>query len=248
MYKVGQEVALFTKEHFVQELTQLSEFKEGNYPKALTRAFLRIDELLQTPEGQKELSDIAAKYCKGAVLYGAQEGEEIAYNEGCTACMALITKTEIYIANSGDSRCVMCKNGNSIALSTDHKPELEEEKKRIEKAGGNIEDGRVKGILKLSRALGDIEYKRGKDLKPEEQMITAVPEIKVEKIVPETEFLIIASSGVWECYKNARLIADFRSEIWDSTANKPIKTKLSRIISNMLDSIIANDTNNEGKV
>jgi serine/threonine protein phosphatase PrpC len=75
----------------------------------------------------------------------------------------LITPTEIYVANAGDSRAVLAKKSgekfNAIELSVDHKPELPEERKRIEKAGGFVEDNRVKGILNLSRSLGDLEYK-----------------------------------------------------------------------------------------
>lgn len=46
------------------------------------------------------------------------------------------------------------------ALSVDHKPETDTEKERILKAGGYITNGRINGNLNLSRALGDLEYKR----------------------------------------------------------------------------------------
>lgn len=41
----------------------------------------------------------------------------------------------MFVANAGDSRCVLSRNGKAIPLSEDHKPENEEERRRIEKAG-----------------------------------------------------------------------------------------------------------------
>ena len=66
---------------------------------------------------------------------------------------------KMYVANAGDSRCVLCRKGKAVALSIDHKPDNEGEKKRIEKAGSTITEGRVDGNLNLSRSLGDLKYK-----------------------------------------------------------------------------------------
>ena len=41
---------------------------------------------------------------------------------GATACVVLITKSDIYCANAGDSRCVLSKKTKSKDLSVDHKP------------------------------------------------------------------------------------------------------------------------------
>ena len=42
---------------------------------------------------------------------------------GTTALVAMVTKTDIIVANVGDSRGVMCdKHGNAVPLSEDHKP------------------------------------------------------------------------------------------------------------------------------
>lgn len=81
-------------------------------------------------------------------------------SSGCTAVVALLTGNELYVANAGDSRCVVCRNGSAMDMSLDHKPEDTEELERIEKAGGRVTmDGRVNGGLNLSRAIGDHAYK-----------------------------------------------------------------------------------------
>lgn len=65
----------------------------------------------------------------------------------------------LVVANAGDSRCVLARKGEAVSLSFDHKPENEEERERIEKAGSVIMEGRVDGNLNLSRSLGDLKYK-----------------------------------------------------------------------------------------
>jgi serine/threonine protein phosphatase PrpC len=65
----------------------------------------------------------------------------------------------LIIANAGDSRSVLCRGGVAVPLSYDHKPENEEERRRIEHAGSTITEGRVDGNLNLSRSLGDMKYK-----------------------------------------------------------------------------------------
>lgn len=87
---------------------------------------------------------------------------------GCTANVVMITKTEIYCANAGDSRAVLSKKSKARELSTDHKPDTPSEKRRIERANGFVEESRVNGMLALSRALGDFEYKGNPILKAED--------------------------------------------------------------------------------
>lgn len=66
-----------------------------------------------------------------------------------------MTKHTYYVANIGDSRAVLCRGGQPLPLSIDHKPDLTEERNRIEKAGGFVKEGRVNGTLSLSRSFGD---------------------------------------------------------------------------------------------
>ena len=175
----------------------------------------------------------------------ARDTDDIGMYVGCTACVALVTKDEIYVANAGDSRCVLARNGHAIEMSTDHKPELPTEKARIEKAGGFVEENRVKGILNLSRSLGDLEYKSEKSLGPELQMITAFPELKVEKITAQTDFVIIACDGIWDCLTSQEAV-DFVAEQLKKHG-KDKKYQLSKCIETMFEKIIAEDVASSGK-
>lgn len=116
---------------------------------------MKMDELLLTTAGQKEINQI-----KGS-------DDDVSY-AGCTANVALLHKNTLYVANSGDSRTVLCRDNAPYDMSIDHKPDNPEEKSRIEKAGGFVSEGRVNGNLNLSRALGDLEYKRDEKLKAHE--------------------------------------------------------------------------------
>jgi len=82
------------------------------------------------------------------------EKDDDPYDEasaGCTAVTCLLRNKRLYVANAGDSRCVICRGGTAVALSEDHKPELDRERERIYAGNGYIENGRVNGNLNLSR-------------------------------------------------------------------------------------------------
>ena len=51
------------------------------------------------------------------------------------------------------------KSGKMTELSYDHKPDNDEEFKRIKAGGGFVEESRVQGVIAVSRAIGDWEYK-----------------------------------------------------------------------------------------
>jgi serine/threonine protein phosphatase PrpC len=94
--------------------------------------------------------------------------------------------------------CVIAAKGKAKDLSTDHKPDLPNEKRRVQRAGGYVEEGRVNGIIAISRAIGDWEYKN-QSLKPEDNMVTCFPEVVVEQLRPDHDFMIIACDGIWDC-------------------------------------------------
>jgi protein phosphatase PTC2/3 len=70
------------------------------------------------------------------------------------------------------------------------------EKARITAAGGFVDFGRVNGNLALSRAIGDFEFKKSAELSPEQQIVTAYPDVMVHEITDDDEFLVIACDGM----------------------------------------------------
>ena len=124
---------------------------------------------------------------------------------GCTAVVSFITPERIVVANAGDSRAVLCRGGWAVPLSEDHKPSDPLEQRRIKKAGGTVEKFqgsggrtvyRTCGVLSLTRAIGNLEYKKATNRPPEQQIICATPDVREEPRHPEDEFLIICCDGV----------------------------------------------------
>lgn len=103
------------------------------------------------------------------------------------------------------------ENGYSVFFSTkDHKPIDQEERERIERAGGMVIIQRINGALAVSRALGDFEYKRIDDLAEDCQLVSPVPEITViERSKPDSEFqdayAIVACDGIYDAISNDNL-------------------------------------------
>ena len=138
---------------------------------------------------------------------------------GSTVVACLITPTQIYLINLGDSRGFIVSN-NQIKISTqDHKPENEIEKERILNAGGKVKSRKIdyekpiydaippdgKG-LNMSRSLGDYRLKRNPDKDKCEQIIIAKPEIYVyERSIEKDEYLVLACDGIWDVIENEEL-------------------------------------------
>ncbi|XP_066931681.1 protein phosphatase 1G-like [Clytia hemisphaerica] len=178
--------------------------------------------------------------------YEFSQGQEVGKDSGTTAVVALIHNKKLYVANAGDSRCILCRNGKVVEMSKDHSPDVEEERKRIEAAGSKIcSEGRINGGINLTRAVGDHAYKQNKDLPPEEQAVTALPDVRVQDLTDEDEFMVLACDGIWNVMTNDEVLDFVRDRI---TANEKAdeKLKLSQICEEMFDHCLAPDTQNDG--
>ncbi len=69
-----------------------------------------------------------------------EDPDEGLVQAGCTAVVAVKRGNDLYVANAGDSRGVLCRGGKAIALSEDHKPAQEGERSRIIAAGGFLSE------------------------------------------------------------------------------------------------------------
>ncbi|KAJ9518291.1 hypothetical protein QJQ45_010236 [Haematococcus lacustris] len=129
---------------------------------------------------------------------------------GCTAVVAVKQGSDLYVANAGDSRGVLCRAGKAVALSEDHKPAQEVERSRIIAAGGFLSEiggvTRVNGNLNLSRAIGDLKYKSNVELEAKDQIITAQPDIMKVPLTPEDRFFVLACDGVWDVMSNQDVV------------------------------------------
>lgn len=141
-------------------------------------------------------------------LYAHLFGNAFDLNMGTTLCAVLIVDhSELYCVNVGDSRAIAVameegKEGGKLlgSLSKDHKPDKEEEQKRIEALGGHLTffDGvaRVNGNLSVSRALGDF---------PSTPFVTHQPDIVGPRPLRDVAAIVICCDGVTDVLESEEI-------------------------------------------
>lgn len=154
-----------------------------------------------------------------------------AARSGSTATVALVKRNRLIVANVGDSRLVICRNGRSLDITTEHRlygrgATVQSEIQRVESVGGWVEDGRVCGLLAVSRAFGDWELKEeGLDFFIRENVelgylgeedasavhftgspVVATPDVTEIRLTPSDEFIIIGTDGIWDVLNSATAV------------------------------------------
>ncbi|KAK2452851.1 protein-serine/threonine phosphatase [Trifolium repens] len=251
----GKAVAKFCAKYLHQQVLKSEEYIVGDVGTSLQKAFFRMDEMMRGQRGWRELAVLGDKVkgfngmieglirsprCSGdnkdqSDDWTFEKGPHSDFDgptSGSTACVAIIRNSLLFVANAGDSRCVISRNGQAYNLSRDHKPELAIEKERIYKAGGFIHAGRVNGSLNLARAIGDVDFKNNRFLSAEKQVVTANPDINTVDLRDEDEFMVIACDGIWDCLSSQQLVDFVRQELL-------LKTKLSEVCERVLDRCLA---------
>ncbi|TMW64771.1 hypothetical protein Poli38472_011651 [Pythium oligandrum] len=131
-------------------------------------------------------------------------------------------KWRLIIAHVGDCRLVLSRrNGDTVDLTGDHRLTLTEERERILQLGGRVVNNRVNGVMAITRAFGDLEFKgrlgkhsnsssmtllpdavQQNPFQDDERippLLTAQPDVEVVDVDGTTdEFLILACDGLWD--------------------------------------------------
>lgn len=185
----------------------------------LIEQFLRCR--MATPPASAEDAFLAAFKSTQEML---RDDKNVDFNTSgatCTQVFHSFKESYILVAHVGDSRSIMLTaDGDVKDLTVDHKPNLPEEKARIESSkppGRVVFDGyfnhrvfSLKGMypgLNMSRALGDLLGHR-------EAGISAVPDLKRVDLKPgkNEPILMVCSDGVWEFLESAAAMATFRAK------------------------------------
>ena len=150
----------------------------------------------------KEAMKVAYATCEHEVL---ERANAKSWDDGCCVVGLLIdrrcTPARAYVANLGDSRAVACVEPpeaavRAVALTKDQTASDPKEKRRIEANGGFVENGRVCGMLEVSRSLGDRKLKA----RPKGSGLSASPEVTSFAIGPEQRFVLLACDGFWKAW------------------------------------------------
>ena len=144
---------------------------------------------------------------------------------GSTALIVLHYKHNneeyINVINTGDCRCILCRDNFAMPLTKDHKPNWPEERARIENLGGNIVfdgfDFRIKD-LSVSRAFGDI------DATP---YVTHTPDLFRYKLEKTDKFIVLGCDGLFDQASNDLIVNFILLNAYDMNTNKRINKNVN---------------------
>lgn len=186
----GEGAAAYASSHLPELLLQNCR-ASGTPSEALSSTFVQLDQGMFTHQ---------AASAGGARLV-ASTGQD--QHPGCTALAALVLPGRLCVANTGDSRAVLCRDGQAVPLTMDHTTAREDERARIVAAGGRLRwhagSWRIGDVgLQVTRSLGDFDEKRNG--------LTATPEITDMALTRREQFVVLATDGLWDVITNEEAV------------------------------------------
>jgi len=180
----GKEAAIFCSENLHKELAQQINQNGGS------ALFSNPDKVLGIMRATYLATDDKLKTA-------------VPSHHGCTSVTCLISGSnstndrQLFTANVGDARAVLCRDGKAIRLTEEHKASETIEAKRITDAGGFIIHGRVNGQIIITRSLGDHLMK---------EFIIGDPFLNYQKLNEKDTWLIVACDGLWDVVEDQQAV------------------------------------------
>ncbi|KAK8518674.1 hypothetical protein V6N13_018047 [Hibiscus sabdariffa] len=171
---------------------------------------------------------------------------------GSCCLVGVICGGTLYVANLGDSRAVLGRavkaTGEVLAiqLSAEHNVCIEsvrQEMKSLHPDDSQIvvlkhNVWRVKGLIQISRSIGDVYlkkaefnreplYKKFRLREPfKKPILSADPSISMHQLLPQDQFVIFASDGLWEHLSNQEAVDIVQNHPRSGSAKRLVKTAL----------------------
>jgi len=150
---------------------------------------------------------------------------DFSYYSGSTCLVVVQFKLNgenyLNVMNTGDSRCLLCRDNFAMPLTKDHKPNWPEEYHRITKLGGKIIydgfDWRIKD-LSVSRAFGDL------DATP---FVTHKPELFRFKLDKNDKFIVLLCDGLLESLDNNEIVNFILVNCYDNNLKNRINKHIN---------------------
>lgn len=195
---------------------EVSEYLKENLPNELNHQLKNCSATIDTPFEQieKVIQDCFVEQNNKLINYDRIDTRI----SGSTCLSTIYSPEKLIIANVGDSRCLLGRfdgqNWIGMNLSRDHKPEDEDEKKRILENGGEVRQGiydgesdgpfrvYIKGQnlpgLAMTRSFGDQAATLAGTI--------SKPEVKEYKWNKDDKFFILASDGLFEYITTQQIV------------------------------------------
>ncbi|XP_039037284.1 probable protein phosphatase 2C 38 [Hibiscus syriacus] len=230
----GPAAARFINEHLFSYIKKFTTENNGMSADVINKAFLATEEDFLALVRKHWLNDPQWASVGSCCLVG------------------IICSGLLYIANAGDSRVVLgrlddnFKEVKAVQLSSEHNASRESVREELQSVHPYDPQivvlkhtvWRVKGIIQISRSIGDAYLKNAEfnrePLLPkfrvpesfDKPILRADPAILVHKIDPEDHFLIFASDGLWEHLSNQEAVDIVNTCPRNGIARKLVKAAL----------------------
>lgn len=203
----GADVVQFVKEELAKEIGK------------------SIAEQIPGDRGFKDAINAACSRLDGRIVEEVPQAMD-----GCCAVFAMLQGQMMYVANVGDSMAYLSREDeeekHNIPLTIAHKCWSMKEKDRISRHGGRIENGRIDGMLEVSRAFGDLRFKKFG--------VLSVPTFKKFEIdTSKDKFVLLGSDGFWGSWSTEDAMSTTREFLEKNDAKATCRLLVRHVIDEL---------------